>query len=180
MKGLTPIMKFSRLADSAVRLRNYHTFGCPFYILNARLQDAGRVGPPKWEPLSHLGIYPGHSPSHAWNAALVLNPRTGLASSQLHVVKDDNFSTVPSLRSGTVADNWHQLVCNSREKSTDGFMTLKQLGYLLNMTSLMTVLQQPPILKLRYLLTLVQIQSLGGYWICWHYSREKFHQLSSS
>ena len=42
-------------------------------------------------------------------------------SPQFHVVIDDNFSTVPSLRAGTVPDNWQQLVCNSREKSTDGF-----------------------------------------------------------
>ena len=37
MDGMTPNMKFSQVADSAVRLRNYHTFGCPVYILDARL-----------------------------------------------------------------------------------------------------------------------------------------------
>ena len=42
-------------------------------------------------------------------------------SSQFHAVVDDEFSTVPSLRDGSMSDNWHQLVCNSREKSTDGF-----------------------------------------------------------
>ena len=42
-------------------------------------------------------------------------------SPQFHVVIDDDFSTVPSLRAGTVPDNWQQLVSNSREKSTDGF-----------------------------------------------------------
>ena len=33
---------------------------------------------------------------------------------------DDDFSTLPSLRAGAIPDNWHQLVCNSREKSTAG------------------------------------------------------------
>ena len=63
----------------------------------------------------------GHSPAHAGSVALVLNPKTGLVSPQFHVVFDDDFSTVPSLRSGSVPDNWHQLVRNSREKSTGGF-----------------------------------------------------------
>ena len=63
----------------------------------------------------------GNLPAHAVSVALVLNPRTGLVSSQFHVVVDDDFSTVPSLGNGSVPDNWHQLVCNSREKSTDGF-----------------------------------------------------------
>ena len=68
-----------------------------------------------------MGIYLGHSPTHAGNVALVLNPRTGLISPQFHVVIDDDFSTVPSLRTGTVPSNWKKLVDNSREKSTDGF-----------------------------------------------------------
>ena len=63
----------------------------------------------------------GHFQSHARNVSLVLNPKTGLVSPQFHVVIDDDFSTVPSLRAGTMPDNWQQLVCNSREKSTDGF-----------------------------------------------------------
>ena len=63
----------------------------------------------------------GHSPAHAGSVALIFNPKTGLVSPQFHVVFDDDFSTVPSLRNWSMPNNWHQLVCNSREKSTDGF-----------------------------------------------------------
>ena len=105
LKGLTPEMKFSQAITSSVKLKNYHTFGCPVYILDSRLQNAGGAGPPKWDPRSRLGMYLGHSPSHAGNVALVLNPKTGLISPQFHVVVDDDFSTVPSLRSGTVPAN---------------------------------------------------------------------------
>lgn len=42
-------------------------------------------------------------------------------SPQFHIVVDDDFATVPSLRAGTIPANWHQLVTNSRERSTEGF-----------------------------------------------------------
>ena len=68
--------------------------------------------------------YLGRSPSHASNVALVLNPKTGLVSPQYHVVFDDDFTTVPHLRKGTMPSNWETLVKNSREKSTDEFYDL--------------------------------------------------------
>ena len=75
------------------------------YVLDARLQDSGGGGFSKWDPRARLGIYLGHSPSHAGSIALVLNPQTGLASPQYHVVINDEFLTVPSLRAGTVPSN---------------------------------------------------------------------------
>ena len=91
IEGQTPDMKFSKTAGMSTRVQHFHTFGCPVYVLDARLQDAGGAGPPKWDPRSRLGIYLGHSPSHAGSVALVLNPRTGLVSPQFHVVIDDDF-----------------------------------------------------------------------------------------
>ncbi len=85
----SPLSKFS-MVDSPIRPRNYHTWGCPVYVLDARLQGSNG-GPPKWEPRSHLGIYLGHSPYHAGSVALVLNPGTGLVSPQFHVVFDEDF-----------------------------------------------------------------------------------------
>ena len=104
-KGQTPKKKFSEAVRISTRLKHFHTFGCPAYILDARLQDAGGPGPPKWEPRSCLEIYVGHSPHHANSVALVLNPKTGLISPQFYVVFDDNFSTVSNLRAGTVPEN---------------------------------------------------------------------------
>ena len=46
--------------------------------MDARLQSVGGGGPPKWDPQACLGVYLGHSPSHAGSVALVMNPKTGL------------------------------------------------------------------------------------------------------
>ena len=121
LDGNTPEMKFLAATGSVTRLSNFHTFGCPVYILDARLQSAGGPGSPKWDPRARLGIYVGHSPCHAGSVALVMNPKTGLVSPQYHVVFDDDFSTVPHLRSGTVPENWAHLVQNLRERTVDGF-----------------------------------------------------------
>ena len=110
-------------------LRIFIPFGCPVYILDARLQDAGGPGAPKWEPRARLGIYVGHSPLHAGSVALVLNPKTGLVSPQFHVVFDDNFSTVPHLRAGTVPKNWAQLVESSSQKCVDGFFDVTKTWF---------------------------------------------------
>ena len=117
LDGRTPDMKFSGVAAQSLRLRDFHTFGCPVYVLDGRLQSS-TMGVPKWEPRARLGIYLGRSPAHAANVALVLNSRTGLVSPQFHVVFDDDFSTVPHLRKGTPPPNWAKLVAGSREKST--------------------------------------------------------------
>ena len=47
INGMEPEMIFSQVAGSTVQLQNYHTFGCPVYVLDAQLQDAGGTGPPK-------------------------------------------------------------------------------------------------------------------------------------
>ena len=96
----------------------FHTFGCPCFVLDARLQS-GLSSCPKWEPRSRLGIYVGHSPSHAGTVALVLNPRTGHVSPQFHIIFDDLFTTVPSMNKNQLPPNWADLVENSRESVTD-------------------------------------------------------------
>ena len=79
-------MKFSDTIGSTNRLSNIYTFGCPVYILDARLQRVGGGSPPKWDPQDLLGIYLGHSPYHAGSVALVINPKSGLVSLQFHLV----------------------------------------------------------------------------------------------
>jgi hypothetical protein len=86
--------------------------------LDSRLQS-GIAGPPKWEPRSRLGIYVGHSPSHAGSVALVLNPRTGHVSPQFHVVFDNLFTTVSYMKKSEVPPNWAELVEKSSEQVTD-------------------------------------------------------------
>ncbi len=57
-----------------------------------------------------MGIYVGRSPSHASNVCLIPNPRMGHVSPQFHVVYDDDFMTVPYLRSADVPPHWAKLV----------------------------------------------------------------------
>ena len=98
-------------------LKFEHTFGCPVFVLDSRLQS-GFGRPPKWDPRSRLGIYVGRSPFHVGSVALVLNPRTGHVSPQFHVVFDDDFSTVPFLHSTDVPPHWEALCRNNTELST--------------------------------------------------------------
>ena len=46
MHGQTPEMKISENIGSSTRLSHFHTFGCPVYILDERLQSVGGGGPP--------------------------------------------------------------------------------------------------------------------------------------
>jgi len=87
LQGNTPTSKYTNtpVTHADLDLNNYHTFGCPCYVLDAGLQS-NAIGPPKWEPRSSLRIFVGVSPYHAHNVAMVLNPATGfgLASIPCH------------------------------------------------------------------------------------------------
>ena len=128
LDGKTPDMRFSGVAAHYINLKDFHTFGCPCYVLDSHLQKNSK-GVPKWKPRARVGIYLGCLPAHASSVALVLNPNTGLGSPQFHVVFDDDFSTVPHLRKGTVPPNWEKLVVNSREKSTKEFYDLTKTWF---------------------------------------------------
>jgi hypothetical protein len=110
--GRTPYKTFASLDATPTNTFNFHTFGCPCYILDHRLQSGtGRI--PKWEPQGWMGIYVGRLPSHAYNVALILNLCMGHVLPQFHVVYDDDFTTVPYLRTATVPPHWTKLVCAS-------------------------------------------------------------------
>ena len=87
----SPLEQFSGV-DITPKLRHFHAFGCPTYVLDNALQSG--QGAPKWKQRSRLGVYLGPSPNHARSVALVLNPRTGHVSPQFHVKFDDFFETV--------------------------------------------------------------------------------------
>ena len=81
--------------------------------------QSSSIGPPKWDPLSCLGIYVGCPLFHAGSVSLVLNPCTGHVSPQYYVVFDDDFTTVPYLNSLDVPDHWAALVKSGSESATD-------------------------------------------------------------
>jgi hypothetical protein len=92
--------------------------------LDHRLQSGGGKIP-KWESRARMGIYVRRSPSHAANVSLILNPRTGQISPQFHVIYNDDFTTVPYLRTATVPPHWAVLVNAS---ATIELYTEKQIG----------------------------------------------------
>ena len=87
----SPIERFTGVPIRP-KLRHYHAFRCPTYVLDNSLQSG--QGAPKWKQRARLGICLGPSPSHARTVALILNPRTGHVSPQFHVKFDDFFETV--------------------------------------------------------------------------------------
>ena len=117
MDGKTPLSKWSN-SDCQIFVKDFHPWGCPVFVLDGRLQSNPK-GVPKWEPRARVGVYMGHSPSHAGSVALVLNPTSGHISPQFHVAFDDNFGTVPYMREGTIPPHWAELVRNSAEIATD-------------------------------------------------------------
>ena len=91
---------------------------CTTYILDACLHSYGGASPPKWEPRSRIEVYLGHSPFHAGNVTLVLNPTTWRVSPQYHVVFIDDFTTVPYMQAGTLPPNWGDIFEHSCETAT--------------------------------------------------------------
>ena len=87
----TPMELFAQVAI-APKLKHFHTFGCPTYILDNKLQ--GNQAIQKWQARSCLGIYLGPSPNHSRSISLILNPRTGHTSPQYHFKHDDFFEMV--------------------------------------------------------------------------------------
>jgi hypothetical protein len=114
--GRTPEQRWNK-SDVIPDPKNFHPFGCPVYILDSRLASGNSI--PKWQPRARVGVYLGLSPCHAGTVALVLNPRTLRVSPQYHVVYDDEFTTVPYLRSGTIPPQWTQLCKQSMPFATE-------------------------------------------------------------
>jgi hypothetical protein len=120
--GKTPEETLSGASSSFTSdLSQYHPFGSPAFVLDARLQ--GSMNIPWWEPRSRVGVYLGHSPHHANNVALILNLSTGHVSPQYHVVYDDTFSTVASIRVDRIPSNWSNYVLRAASLSQMKILT---------------------------------------------------------
>ena len=63
-----------------------------------------------------VSAYTGRPPIHAGNIYLILNLTTGHVSLQFHVVFDEMFSTVLSLKNASVPDFW-KFICEKIENS---------------------------------------------------------------
>jgi transposase InsO family protein len=61
--GLSPDEIFTGQKSNKNRLADFHTFGCPVFVLEASLQDSHKL--PKWKSRPRMAVYLGHSPDHA-------------------------------------------------------------------------------------------------------------------
>ena len=92
-----------------VTLKHQYTWGCPVYVIEARLQNANIHGLPKWDIRLCTVIYLGHSHFHSRLVALILNPLTGTVSPQYYVVFHDGFLTFLFMLEGSISLNWVEL-----------------------------------------------------------------------
>ena len=102
--GRSPLEKFSGIRDE-IAPSNFHTWGCPLFILEAANQPGG-IGTPKWQPRSYTGIHLGRSLCHEGSVALVLNVSSGLVSPQYHVIFNDKFTTIKCLQFSEELPKW--------------------------------------------------------------------------
>ena len=90
--GITPIEFASKTKSNHLDLNRAHVWGCPCYVLEAKLQDNQKL--PKWNRRARMGQFLGFSKEHSSTVALVRNLHTGYVSPQYHMVFDDKFETV--------------------------------------------------------------------------------------
>ena len=93
--GWSPTELWNRQKNPHSPLSRAHVFGCPVYVLDAKLQDGKKI--PKWDSRARQGIFVGFSNEHSTLVPLVLNPKTQHISPQYHVIFDDDFATVPAI-----------------------------------------------------------------------------------
>ncbi len=80
-----------------------------------------------------MSLYVGRLPSHAAKVSLILNPFTVHVSPQFHIVFNDDFTTVPYLRTTTIPPFWAELVSASSklhvytEQQIDTWQSLPEL-----------------------------------------------------
>jgi hypothetical protein len=123
--GLSPEEIFTQQKSRPDRLLDFHTFGCPVFVLNPSLKQGQKI--PKWHPRSRQAVYLGHSPRHAQTVPIVLNLQTGLCSPQYHVVFDDYFTTTQCQITNELPPTWNELFTHNRLNVLDGEPEMQEL-----------------------------------------------------
>jgi hypothetical protein len=110
--GTCPADLFTGAVMPRHKLRDLHVWGCPIYVLDPTLQQGKKL--PRWQSCSRCGVFLGYSPHHSSDVPLILNLQTGSISPQYHVVFDDSFSTVHSIREDDAPpDFWNTIDLDS-------------------------------------------------------------------
>ena len=120
--GHAPADLFTGSTFPRHKLFQMHTWGCPVYVLDPKLQQGKKL--PRWDPRARRGMFVGFSSVHSSDVPLVLNLQTGHISPQFHVVFDDDFSTVSSLPStDDIPDFWSKLSLDPMEELSPSIVT---------------------------------------------------------
>jgi hypothetical protein len=117
-KSGSPKEIFTRQKARQDRLVDFHTFGCPVFVLDPTLQQGHKL--PKRQPRSRQAVYLGHSPQHAQTVPVVFNLHTRLCSPQYHVVFDNHFTMMTASATNTLPANWDELFTNCRIDCFEG------------------------------------------------------------
>ena len=88
----SPLELFTESIDDHRDLRRVHVWGCPSFVLEAKLQDGQRI--PKFNRRGRMGQFLGFSDQHSSTVGLVRNLATNFVSPQFHVVFDDLFTSI--------------------------------------------------------------------------------------
>jgi hypothetical protein len=83
LNGMCPADLFTGEVIPRHRLQDFHTWGCPVFILDPKLQSGQKL--PRWQPHSRQGVFMGLSTIHSSEVPLVLNTTTGSITPQFHV-----------------------------------------------------------------------------------------------
>ena len=127
-------------SNTAARFQQFSLLGCPVYVLQNSLQAGQQI--PKWHKRARLGLYLGHSPTHARSVALVLNLSTGLVSPQFHVKFDEFFETVNKY-DNEYPNQWKAVTHFEKENRTSD-ITAKTSDATLNNHMLANIRTEPP------------------------------------
>ncbi|NCF91157.1 MAG: hypothetical protein GWQ05_09390, partial [Verrucomicrobiaceae bacterium] len=88
----SPLEVFTKTKSDHRDLRRTHVFGCPVFVLEAKLQDGHKI--PKFNRRARMGQFLGFSDEHSTTVARVRNLSTNFVSPQYHVVFDDHFTSI--------------------------------------------------------------------------------------
>ena len=76
--GITPLKFMSSIKTDHCDLLRAHVWGCPVYVLEAKLPDGNKL--PKWSRRARMGQFLGFSREHSSLVAMVRNLHTGFVS----------------------------------------------------------------------------------------------------
>jgi transposase InsO family protein len=88
----SPLEVFTKSKSDHRDLLRTHVWGCPAFVLEAKLQDGKKI--PKFNRRARMGQFLGFSDEHSTLVGRVRNLSTNFVSPQFHVVYDDKFSSI--------------------------------------------------------------------------------------